>query len=472
VSSQAQHPRSHDGSTPYPPSARARLALVLLTLAYVLSFVDRQILSLLVEPMKRDLALTDVQVSLLQGLAFAVIYCLAGLPLGRAADQFNRRNIILIGVAFWSVMTSVCGVVRTYTALFFCRAAVGVGEATLSPSAYSMLSDYFPPRQLPAAMSFYNLGPAIGTGLAYTMGGVVLSIAGSSESVSLGFIHGLRPWQATFVIVGAFGFVVILLLMLAREPPRRLTPEDLDRSASFKDTLRFLAAHRSNLGTFFLGLSLLGVVSYATMTWYPTMFVRNFGAPVERVGLTFGPIYVIASMSGNLLGGWLAMRLADRRIRDPYVMWALIVTLAVTVGGVLVPLVPQLNASYAAAAATILFQSAWMGSAVAAVHLASPNRMRAQLTAILLFGTNIIGLVLGPSAVASITQYGFQDPLALRYSLMIVSLVAGLLAAFMIWFSWRRFPALTRASQPGPGTRKSTAVAIDPHRPFARPELR
>lgn len=441
---------STDSIEPYPPSARARLALVLLTLAYVLSFVDRQILSLLVEPMKRDLALTDMQVSFLQGLAFAVIYCVAGLPLGRAADQLNRRNIILAGIAFWSVMTSLCGVVRTYSALFFCRAAVGVGEATLSPSAYSMLSDYFPPRRLPAAMSFYNLGPALGTGLAYIAGGLVLSIAGSSESISIGFLHDLRAWQATFVVVGALGFAVIFLLFLVREPPRRLAAEDAHRSTSFKDTLGFLAEHRASLGTFFLGLSLLGVVSYATMTWYPTMFVRNFGEPVATVGLTFGPVYVIASVTGNLAGGWLAVKLADRQYRDPYVLWALIATIGVTIGGVLVPLIPQLYASYAGTALTIVFQNAWMGSAVAALHLAVPNRMRAQLTAILLFGTNIVGLVLGPSAVASITQYGFEDPLALRYSLMIVSLVAGVLAAFMIWRSWRRFPELSQSAEIAP----------------------
>ena len=442
----------HGADAPFPPSGRARLTLVLLTLAYVLSFVDRQILSLLVEPMKRDLQLTDVQVSLLQGLAFAAIYCVAGLPLGRAADQFNRRNIILVGVAFWSMMTSLCGVVRTYAALFLCRAAVGVGEATLSPSAYSMLSDYFSPRRLPAAMSFYNLGPAIGTGLAYVMGGLVLNIAGSSDSVSIGFLHDLRPWQATFVVVGAAGFIVVLLLLLIREPPRRLALEEADQDVSFRETLRFLAEHRSSIGSFFIGLSLLGVISYATMSWYPTMFVRSFGEPVERVGLTFGPIYIAASVTGNIAGAWLAVQLADRKHRDPYVLWALLATVGATVGGVLVPLIPQLYASYVGTAITLLFQNAWMGSAVAALHLAVPNRMRAQLTAILLFGTNIVGLVIVPSAVASITQYGFQDPLALRYSLMVVSLTAGALAALMIWRSWRCFPRLNRIAQPAPPT--------------------
>ena len=144
-----------------------------------------------------------------------------------------------------------------------------------------MLSDYFPPRQLPAAMSFYNLGPAIGTGLAYMMGGLVLSIAGSSDSVSIWFLHDLRPWQATFVIVGALGIVIILLLLLVHEPPRRSRQTDKHRTASFSETLRFLRQHRASLGAFFVGLSLLGIVSYATMTWYPTLFVRNFSEPLS-----------------------------------------------------------------------------------------------------------------------------------------------------------------------------------------------
>ena len=240
-------------------------------------------------------------------------------------------------------------------------------------------------------------------------------------------------------------------MWLVREPPRRVAPEDVNRSASFSETMRFLSAHRASLGALFAGLSLLGVVSYATMTWYPTLFVRNFSEPVQRVGLTFGPIYVIASVTGNLVGAWCAVKLADRGYRDPCVLWAVITTVAVTLGGALVPLVPQLHVSYAATAVMLLFQNAWMGSAVAAVHLAVPNRMRAQLTAILLFGTNIVGLVLGPSTVASITQYVFKDPLALRYSLMTVSAVAGTSAVLTLWYSWRRFSELGRATQSAPG---------------------
>lgn len=422
---------------------------MVLTLAYVLSFIDRQILSLLVEPMKRDLGLTDVQVSLLQGLAFASIYCVAGLPLGRAADQFNRRNIILWGIASWSVMTSLCGVVRSYGALALCRGGVGVGEATLSPAAYSMLSDYFPSRRLPAAMSFYNLGPAIGSGLAFMLGGAVLSLASSTRTLSIGFLHDVRPWQVTFLIVGALGVVLIALLTLVQEPPRRLAHTDANQTADFRETLRFLGTHWASLGTFFVGLSLLGIVSYSTMSWYPTMFVRSFSADLSHVGLTYGALSIVMSITGNILGGWCAIKVAERNYNDPYVRWVLSVTVLVTVSGALVPLVPTLHGSYLASCLLLIVQNAWMGSAVAALHIAVPNRMRAQLTAILLFGTNIVGLSVGPSGVAAITQFVFEDPHALRYSLVIVSIVAGSLATLVLWFSLRQFSRLHSVRRSG-----------------------
>jgi MFS family permease len=446
-----REPAPDGDSIPCPSSARARLALGVLTLAYVLSFIDRQILSLLVEPMKRDLALSDVQVSLLQGLAFASIYCLAGLPLGRAADQFNRRNIIVCGVAIWSVMTSFCGVARTYVTLLLCRAGVGIGEATLSPAAYSMLSDYFPSRRLPAAMSFYNLGPAIGSGLAFMLGGAVLAVAGSTRSVSILFLHDLRPWQITFLIVGALGVIVIALLLLIHEPPRRLAPAEKLQTASFPETMKFLGARWASLGAFFIGLSLLGIVSYSTMSWYPTMFVRSFGAELSSVGLTYGAISIVMSVIGNLTGGWCAIKVAERNYRDPYVRWVLSVAVLVTLSGALVPLVPTLHGGYVASCGLLIVQSAWMGSAVAALHVAVPNRMRAQLTAILLFGTNIIGLSIGPSGVAAITQFVFKEASALRYSLVIVSIVAGSLATLVLWFSLRHFSRLARERASAPG---------------------
>ena len=434
-----------EGDEGYPPLPRARFTLAVLTIAYVVSFIDRQALSLLVEPIRRDLGLSDMQIGLLQGLAFAAVYAIAGLPLGRAADQFSRRNVILAGVAFWSLMTSCCGVARSFGSLLLCRGGVGVGEAALSPAAYSMLSDCFPPRRLPAAMAFYNLGPAIGSGLAFLLGGAILAFAGDVRSLDLGlpFLHDVRPWQVTFLLLGGLGLVVIVLLAMLKEPARRFIVTEPRVTVSFADTLRLLRNSASSLVALFLGLALLGVLSYATMTWYPTMIVRTFDQAVSRTGLVFGPLYIFASIAGNLGGAWFAIRLAGRGHRDPYVRWAIIAAIAVTLLGTLVPLLPSLVGVYAASAVLIFMQSSWMGPAVAGLHLAVPNQMRAQLTAILLLCTNLVGLTLGPAVVAALTQYVFADPKALRYSLSIVSIVAGTLAVWTLWFSYRHFPKLT-----------------------------
>jgi MFS family permease len=443
----------------YPSASRARFALLVLTIAYTVSFIDRQALSLLVEPIRRDLSLSDMQVGMLQGFAFATVYAVAGLPLGRAADQFNRRNIILVGVAFWSLMTSLCGVARSFTSILICRGGVGIGEAALSPSAYSMLSDSFPPRQLPAAMSVYNLGPSIGSGLSYLLGGVILAFAGDSRSIKLNlpFLTDVRPWQITFIVLGGLGLIVISLLYFVTEPRRRVQATEPE-SASFTDTIHFLKTNASSVATLFVGLSLLGVLSYATMTWYPTMLVRSFDEPVSRTGLVFGPLYIVASIVGNLGGAWCALKVSDRGHRNPYVRWAAIAAVLVTCVGTAAPLIPSLHMTYAAATVLIVFQSTWMGPAVAGLHLVVPNHMRAQLTAILLLCTNLIGLSLGPSIVAAITQYVFQDTEALRYSLSIVSLVAGTLAVVTLWFSWRNFPKL-RSSASATPARMSTAGA-------------
>ena len=440
-------PADEHEPTGYPPPRRAWFALVVLTIVYVISFIDRQAISLLIDPIQRDLGLSDMQLGLLQGMAFATVYAIAGLPLGRAADQFNRRNIIIAGVAFWSVMTGLCGMARSFTALLLCRAGVGVGEAALSPSAYSMMSDYFPPRQLPGAMSFYNLGPSIGSGLAYLLGGFILAFAGDTHAFDFHIIglHDVKPWQVTFVVLGGLGIVAIALLSFIAEPPRRHERRADVQEVSFAETLRFLRVNASSIAAMFGGLSLLGVLSYATMTWYPTMLVRSFDESVSRTGMLLGPLFIVASIVGNLGGAWCALRVADRGYSYPYVRWAMFAAMAVTCLGTLVPLIPSLPLAYAAIALLIVVQSSWMGSAVAGLHLAVPATMRAQLTAILLLCTNLVGLSLGPSAVAAITQYGFQDPASLRYSLAIVSIGAGSLAVLTLWYSLRNFGRLALA---------------------------
>src|SRR5216683_2185076 len=193
----------------------------ILMVCYTLSFVDRQILSLLVGPMKRDLAISDTRIGLLQGLAFALFYGLMGLPLGRLADTRNRRNVIIVGVVLWSFLTGACSTARSFWSLFVARIGVGVGEATLSPSAFSLITDYFPKEKLGAALSVYSMGIFIGSGLALIAGGSVVDAVTRMPAVTVPLLGTVAPWRFTFLIVGAPGLVIALLLYTVREPSRR-----------------------------------------------------------------------------------------------------------------------------------------------------------------------------------------------------------------------------------------------------------
>ena len=206
---------------PYPPAGYAWYVVGVLTLAYVLSFIDRQILSLMVEPIRRDLGISDKQMSLLMGASFAVFYTFFGIPLGRLADTRSRRGIIAVGIAFWSVMTTGCGLVNKFWQLALLRMGLGVGEASLSPSAYSLIFDYFRPAQRSTAISVYSMGIYIGSGLAFILGGLVIRSTSGQEHFILPLLGAMRSWQIVFFVVGLPGFLMSLLLLTIREPERQ-----------------------------------------------------------------------------------------------------------------------------------------------------------------------------------------------------------------------------------------------------------
>src|ERR1700688_1292291 len=219
---------SSEGGAPSSRSTENKLSLryawyvvFILMVCYALSFVDRQILSLLVGPMKHDLAISDTRIGLLQGIAFAAFYSLMGLPLGRLADTRNRRNVIVVGIVLWSFLTGACSAARSFWSLFLARMGVGVGEATLSPSAFSLISDYFPKEKLGGALSVYSMGIFIVSGLALMAGGSVVDAVTRMPAVPLPLLGSVAPWRLTFLIVGAPGLAIALLLFTVREPIRR-----------------------------------------------------------------------------------------------------------------------------------------------------------------------------------------------------------------------------------------------------------
>src|SRR5260370_277791 len=213
---------------PYPPAGYSWYVVGVLTLVYVFSFIDRQIMSLLVRPLRRDLGISDTQVSVLMGFGFAVFYTFCGIPLGRLADTRSRRSIIAAGLVAWSAFTAMCGLARNFWQMLVWRMGVGVGEASLSPSAYSLITDYFPKEKLATAISVYSAGIYIGAGMSYLLGGIIVRLASMQEAWMLPVVGAVRPWQVIFFAVGLPGLLVALLMDTVREP----VPRGVGRHAS------------------------------------------------------------------------------------------------------------------------------------------------------------------------------------------------------------------------------------------------
>jgi MFS family permease len=426
------------GEDPYPPPPYAWYVVGVLTLAYVFSFIDRQILNLLVGPIERDLGIDDTQMSLLMGFSFAAFYTLFGIPLGRLADSRSRRVIIATGIAFWSFMTAGCGLARKYWQLALLRMGVGVGEASLSPAAYSLIADYFPPGRRATAISVYSMGIYIGSGLAFILGGLVVKLASGRDQFDLPLVGITRAWQAIFFLVGLPGLLVALLLCTVREPTRRgVRPADRgDEAASpvpFRDVWAYLLDNPATFACLNLGIACLTFSAYGVSTWAPTYFIRRHGWPADRAGMAFGLIVAVAGTLGIVAGGRLADRLRLRGRDDAELRVALLAAIAWLPFGVLFPLMRRDSWAAALLAPAVFCSSAPFGVAPAAIQRMMPNPMRAQASALYLFVINLIGLGLGPTAVALVTDRVFHDPGAVGSSLSLVGLVADSTAVVLLW---------------------------------------
>lgn len=416
--------------TPYPPRRQANYALALLLLAYILSFIDRNVMAVLIGPIREAFAISDFQYSLLHGFAFSMFYIVLGLPIARLADRHNRKRIISVGIFCWSLMTCLCGAARSFGGLFAARVGVGVGEAALSPAAFSLLGDLFPKETLARALAIYSLGITFGGGLAYVIGGALYGWFAGFAPLHLPLWGEVEAWQLTFIAVGAPGLLLTLLLMALKEPPRRsvggyapgahATLADIGRQVR-GNALAYLGVIGS--------LSLLAILGYGTMAWYPEFLIRSFDVPREVAGSRFGTIFLVAGSLGALAAGWSVQPLMARGHRDaPLKIIAAIALLWLVPAG-LGPLAPSADLALLAAIPIVFCLNAYYGVGIAALQFITPNRMRAQASALLLFCTNFFGLALGPSTVAALTDFLFHDDGALRYSLALLPLLVCPLAA-------------------------------------------
>lgn len=437
---------SAQAEEPYPHVGYAWYVVGVLTLVYIFSFVDRQILNLLVRPIRRDLGISETQMSLLMGFAFALFYTFFGIPLGRLADSKSRRIIIAMGFAFWSLFTAASGLAKNFVQLMLMRMGVGVGEAALSPAAYSMITDYFPPKRRATAISIYSMGIYIGSGLALIIGGLVAQFATAQEMWQVPIVGATRPWQVVFFIVGLPGVLLALLMYTVREPVRRglrmLKTAD-GKTAVEQTPMREVVAYiRLNWVTFLchnVGFALLSFSAYGSSSWIPSFFVRSYGWSEASIGQVYGWIIAIASTLGVVAGGRLADRLVERGYRDATLRVGLLAAILWFPFGMLYPLMPNAYWSIALLIPSAFLASAPFGVAPAAIQQMMPNTMRGQASAIYLFVVNLIGLGMGPTAVAMTTEFIFADDKMVRYSLLIVGTGAHIVAAILLWAGLKPF---------------------------------
>jgi MFS family permease len=424
---------------PYPRASYAWWVAGVLSFAYLVSFVDRQVLAVLVEPIRRDLRLSDTAISLLLGLAFGLFYALMGLPLGRLADRVCRKCLIVTGILLWTLMTFACGLAGSYWQLFLARMGVGVGEATLGPSALSIISDYFPRAQRGGAVSLYHSGIGFGSGLALIVGGaLVQSVQGQPPRI-LPVIGAIHAWQLVFFWVALPGLLAAVLLLFVREPVRRGQMALAGgQAASWLFVVRYLRERWRVFVPLIGALAATTVLGYAYLSWVPTLFMRTWGWSIKDIGLVYGVLVMTVGPLGAIGGGAYADWLYRRGVPGAHVQSAFVGALLLTAWQAVMPLMP--TGAWAVAA---LVPSAIGGPWVAATGLGAltmicPNQLRGQILAIYYLIISLVGATLGPTAVALATDYVFKDTALLKYSL------ASVCAVFVV-VTW----VLLRASRPG-----------------------
>lgn len=430
----------------YPSPGWAWYTVAILLCAYIFSFIDRQILNLLVAPVRRDLGITDTEMSLLLGFSFAIFYSVLGLPFGRLADSMSRPRLIIAGMLTWSLMTGGCGLVRSYWELFVLRMGVGIGEATLSPAAYSMISDSFPPAKRSVPFSVYTMATYVGGGLAFLFGGLLLRAFGTRNMFYLPLLGPTRPWQVLFLLLGISGIVFALLLITLRDPSRkgarvfeRKQGEIKVERVPLSAVWNYFAENRTTLLSLIVGMALVALAAYGTSAWAITFLVRNHQMTASQAGILFGGAQILCGSLGMLTAGKLVSRLMRSGHRDAYMRVAAWSCAGWILPGVLYPLLSDTTAVVVLLYVGTFFLCMPTCLIPAAILEVVPNAMRGQATAVYLLIVNLIGLGIGPTAIALVTDHIFGFDAAVRYSLLIVPVAATLLAGILFLIGLRSY---------------------------------
>jgi MFS family permease len=419
--------------------ARAWYAAGVLALCQMVSFIDRQLINLLVGPIKADFRLSDTAMSLLIGFAFAIVHILLAIPFGRWIDRGNRRMIILGCGTLWSLSSMAGGLAQNYEQLFVTRMGVGAAEAGIYPACAALVAAYFTRERLPRAMSIMLLGPFVGGGLSLLFGGLVIGAIERGGAVALPVLGTLAPWQSTLVIISAVGLLPVLLILTVREPPRERSVGAEARGETLAGAYAYVRNRAAFYGNFYGGMALHVIAIYAIPAWAPAVLSRRFGLTTEQIGVKLGVVTLVAGVAGMLCGPFLA-RLARRRgdldasVRGARTGVMLTVPLAM-----LIPAMPDATALLLLLFLLTFCYTLPLSLASSALQEVTPDRMRGFVGAIYFVALSFIGLAIAPTAVSLVTDFVLGDPKRVGTALALVVAGGGIGSVLLLGRSIRGY---------------------------------
>jgi MFS family permease len=429
---------------PWPRPAYAWYVVVVLLVAYAFAILDRTAIGLLVDPIKQDLGISDSQIGLLQGLAFALCYTTFGIPIGFGVDRWKRTPILAIGIAVWSAATVACGMARSFGTLFLARLGVGVGEAAVTPGSGSLIADYFPPEKRGRAFGVWMMGASLGTGMASGFAALAIIAADWLHASGVGWAASMKTWQITFYLIGAPGLVVALLFALTVREPVRRGARVAGTAMSFKPLWQVLKASRGAYLALMGGAVLNVTCIYASIGWMPALFMRVHAWSPAKVGAIFAAIALPIGMSGALMAGLTMSWLTSRGRRDAPILMAMGHSATTLFIGVTAVLAPRPEITLALNAVTAITSNWSYAAAMTGLAQITPNELRGQITALYTLFTGLISMTVGSFLVGFLNDNVFHGPTGVQPSL--ASVYAGCtILALTVMILGR--PAYQRAEQ-------------------------
>jgi MFS family permease len=391
------------------------------------------VLALMIEPVKADFGISDTQAALLLGAAFSLTYAIAGLPIARIADRWNRRNLVAICIAFWSAATMACGIAQSYAQLFLARLGIGIGESGYGPATWSMVTDTFPREKVAFGTATLSIGAMTGTALALIVGGAALAMVAHLPPIEVPFVGVVRSWQWAFFIVGLPGLLWALVVMTLKEPARRgLIKGQSKSSVTVRDVARYMGADWRTYTAVIGGMAMKYLMLLGNSQWLPTMMRREFAWELSKIGLVLGSMMLVIAPVGLLVGGRLSERWAKQGRSDANLRIMFYCLCASVPVSIIAPLVPDPWLMLMCHSVFLFITAMGTGPSVAAFQVITPNQMRAQVSAVSQFSTNVLAFALGPLIVALFTDYLFEDPRDLKYSMALCAAILGPLTVLIV----------------------------------------